>query len=403
MSKLTQYIELTLGEQSKFALPGLGTFRIDRLPARLDRAKGLIYPPTKQVRFNPGNAADDGILRRLYLTGDGTPEEQTQIAGERLRADMEEMVKVLETDAPVTIGHLGMLIRDPWQSGKITFRSDGGARGFDLPAVTLMLRDGAGSEGMEQEIRSASREPGTQENYPAEPAKGVSIIETPTLVTSPKPDTEASHTAQPIEEPSTSEAQTPMPPAEPTPEPVTEPHLTPTPSHPTSETTLQHERPRESKSKALQVIIGCLIGLMILGGIIFLITRGGKTAQQPQPQPTPAPTTQQAPATKPQAPVAKPITPQRETYKGLPIYRQGEITPRHYIIIASLMTDKEMETYLKSHKVHETFPDAGILMMRNGQRRIFSHALEDSDRALERMREIRKEREYSQSWIYLDK
>lgn len=398
MSKLTQYIELTLGEQSKFALPGLGTFRIDRLPARLDRAKGLIYPPTKQVRFNPGNAADDGILRRLYLTGDGTPEEQAQIAGERLRADIEEMVKVLETGAPVTIGHLGMLIRDPWQSGKITFRSDGGARGFDLPAVTLMLRDGAGSEGMEQEIRSASREQDTQESYPAE---GFSVIETPTPVTSPEPDTEASYPAHHVEEPSTSEAQTPMPPAEPTPEPVAEPPLIPTPSHPTSETTSQHEKPRESKSKALQIIIGCLIGLVVLGGIIFLITRGGKPAQQPQP--TPAPATQKAPATKPQEPVAKPVTPQRETYKGLPIYRQGEVTPRHYIIIASLMTDKEMETYLKSHEVHETFPDAGILMMRNGQRRIFSHVLKDSDRALEQMREVRKEREYSQSWIYLDK
>lgn len=401
MSKLTQYIELTLGEQSKFALPGLGTFRIDRLPARLDRGKGLIYPPTKQVRFNPGNAADDGILRRRYLSGEGTPEEQAQVAGERLRADIEEMVKVLETGAPVTIGHLGMLIRDPWQSGKITFRSDGGARGFDLPAVTLMLRDGAGSEGMEQEIRSASQEPDAQESYPAEPDEGSSITEAPFTVTSPDPDTEASYSAEPVKETSTPEAQTPTPPAEPTPEPVAEPPLTPTPSHPTDETTLQHERPRESKSKALQIIIGCLIGLVVLGGIIFLITRGGKPA--PQPQPTPTPTTQQAPAVKPQEPVAKPITPQRETYKGLPIYRQGEITPRHYIIIASLMTDKEMETYLKSHKVHETFPDAGILMMRNGQRRIFSHALEDSDRALEQMREVRKEREYSQSWIYLDK
>lgn len=398
MSKLTQYIELTLGEQSKFALPGLGTFRIDRLPARLDRGKGLIYPPTKQVRFNPGNAADDGILRRHYMPGEGTPEEQAQVAGERLRADIEEMVKVLETGAPVTIGHLGMLIRDPWQSGKITFRSDGGARGFDLPAVTLMLRDGAGSEGMEQEIRSASQEPDTRESYPAE---GASIIETPTPVTSPEPVNESTLPHSADEAPMSEEAQTPIPPAEPTPEPVTEPPLTPTPSHPTSETTLQHERPRESKSKALQIIIGCLIGLMVLGGIIFLITRGGKPA--PQPQPTPAPTAQQAPAVKPQEPVAKPTTPQRETYKGLPVYQQGEIIPRHYIIIASLMTDKEMETYLKSHKVQETFPDAGILMMRNGQRRIFSDALEDSDRAVERMREIRKEREYSQSWIYLDK
>lgn len=401
MSKLTQYIELTLGEQSKFALPGLGTFRIDRLPARLDRGKGLIYPPTKQVRFNPGNAADDGILRRRYLSGEGTLEEQAQVAGERLRADIEEMVKVLETGAPVTIGHLGMLIRDPWQSGKITFRSDGGARGFDLPAVTLMLRDGAGSEGMEQEIQAASREPDTRESYPAEPAEGASIIETPTPVTSPEPVNESTLPQSDDEAPMSEEAQTPMPPAEPTPEPVKEGSLTSTPSHPTSETALQHERPRESKSKALQIIIGCLIGLMVLGGIIFLITRGGKPA--PQPQPTPAPTTQQAPAVKPQEPVAKPTTPQRETYKGLPIYQQGEIIPRHYIIIASLMTDKEMETYLKSHKVRETFPDAGILMMRNGQRRIFSDALDDSDRALERMREVRKEREYSQSWIYLDK
>ena len=344
MSKLTQYIELTLGEQSKFALPGLGTFRIDRLPARLDRAKGLIYPPRKQVRFNTGNAADDGILRRLYLSGEGSPEEQDLIAGERLRADIAELSERLETGAPVTIGHLGMLIRDPWQSGKITFRSDGGAQGFDLPAVTLMMRDGAVPE-EEEEI--PTEEPHTL----AEPAP-------------PEP------MPAPIE-----------------PIPSTEPEEQP-----------QHHG--ESKSKAVQIIIGCLIGLLVLGGVIFLITRSGKPTSHPQPAPTEQAT---APREEPKPIVETPEEPQRETYEGLPIYRQGEITPRHYIIIASLMTDREMETYLKSHKLLETFPDAGILMMRNGQRRIFSHALEDSDRALEQMREVRKKREYSQSWIYLDK
>ena len=344
MSKLTQYIELTLGEQSKFALPGLGTFRIDRLPARLDRAKGLIYPPRKQVRFNSGNAADDGILRRLYLSGEGSPEEQDLIAGERLRADIAELSERLETGAPVTIGHLGMLIRDPWQSGKITFRSDGGAQGFDLPAVTLMMRDGAVPE-EEEEIP-------TEESLTlAEPA-----------------------------------------PPEPMPAPI-EPS-------PTTEPEEQPHHHGESKSKAVQIIFGCLIGLLVLGGVIFLITRSGKPTSHPQPVPTEQAT---APREEPKPIVETPEEPQRETYEGLPIYRQGEITPRHYIIIASLMTDREMETYLKSHKLLETFPDAGILMMRNGQRRIFSHALEDSDRALEQMREVRKKREYSQSWIYLDK
>lgn len=361
MSKLTQYIELTLGEQSKFALPGLGTFRIDRLPARLDRAKGLIYPPRKQVRFNSGNAADDGILRRLYLSGDGSPEEQALAAGERLRADIAELSERLETGAPVTIGHLGMLIRDPWQSGKITFRSDGGARGFDLPAVTLMMRDGS--------------VPDEREEIPL-----YSTPEQPVPSVEPIPD-------EPVQ---TEEVSTPTetltPPIEPR---NPEPHHT------------------QSKSKAVQIIIGCLIGLVLLGGIILLITRGGKPTSHPQPATTEQ-TTRAVEQTKPvvetpEEPAAKPAEPKRETYEGLPIYQQGEITPRHYIIIASLMTDKEMENYLKSHKLLETFPDAGILMMRNGQRRIFSHALKDSDRAVEQMREVRKEREYSQSWIYLDK
>lgn len=361
MSKLTQYIELTLGEQSKFALPGLGTFRIDRLPARLDRAKGLIYPPRKQVRFNSGNAADDGILRRLYLSGEGSPEEQTLAAGERLRADVAELSERLETGAPVTIGHLGMLIRDPWQSGKITFRSDGGARGFDLPAVTLMMRDGAVPEEREE-------------------IPHYSTTEQPEPVVEPIPD-------EPVQtEEVSTPTETPTPPIEPR---NPEPHHT------------------QSKSKAVQIIIGCLIGLVLLGGIILLITRGGKPTSHPKPVPTEQ-TTRAVAQTKPvvesaEESTAKPAEPKRETYEGLPIYRQGEITPRHYIIIASLMTDKEMENYLKSHKLLETFPDAGILMMRNGQRRIFSHALEDSDRAVEQMREVRKEREYSQSWIYLDK
>ena len=354
MSKLTQYIELTLGEQSKFAIPGLGTFRIDRLPARLDRAKGLIYPPRKQVRFNSGNAADDGILRRLYLSGEGSPEEQTLAAGERLRADIAELSERLETGAPVTIGHLGMLIRDPWQSGKITFRSDGGARGFDLPAVTLMMRDGAVPEEREEiPFYSTTEQPAP----PVEP-----ILDEPVQT----------------EEVSTP-TETPAPPIEP---------RSPERNH------------SQSKSKAVQIIIGCLIGLVLLGGVILLITRSGKPTPHPQPVPTEQAT---APREEPKPIVETPEEPQRETYEGLPIYRQGEITPRHYIIIASLMTDREMENYLKSHKLLETFPDAGILMMRNGQRRIFSHALEDSDRAVEQMREVRKEKEYSQSWIYLDK
>ena len=360
MSKLTQYIELTLGEQSKFALPGLGTFRIDRLPARLDRTKGLIYPPRKQVRFNSGNAADDGILRRLYLSGEGSPEEQALAAGERLRADIAELSERLESGAPVTIGHLGMLIRDPWQSGKITFRSDGGARGFDLPAVTLMMRDGAVPEEREEiPLYSTPEQPASpEEPIPDEPVPSE-------VLTSP--------------------AEEPTPPTE--------------PSSP-------ERNPAQSKSKAVQIIIGCLIGLVLLGGIILLITRGGKpTSQQPAltEQATKAVEQTQPVVETPEEPAVQPTEPKRETYEGLPIYRQGEITPRHYIIIASLMTDREMENYLKSHKLLETFPDAGILMMRNGQRRIFSHALEDSDRALEQMREVRKEREYSQSWIYLDK
>lgn len=360
MSKLTQYIELTLGEQSKFALPGLGTFRIDRLPARLDRAKGLIYPPRKQVRFNSGNAADDGILRRLYLSGEGSPEEQTLAAGERLRADIAELSDRLETGAPVTIGHLGMLIRDPWQSGKITFRSDGGARGFDLPAVTLMMRDGAVPEEREEiPLYSTTEQPEPPVEQILDEPVQTEEVSTPT--------------------------ETPTPPIEPK---NPEPHHT------------------QSKSKAVQIIIGCLIGLVLLGGIILLITRGGKpTSQHPAltEQATKAVEQTQPVVEAPEEPAVQPAEPKRETYEGLPIYRQGEITPRHYIIIASLMTDKEMENYLKSHKLLETFPDAGILMMRNGQRRIFSHALEDSDRAVEQMREVRKEREYSQSWIYLDK
>ena len=240
MSKLTQYIELTLGEQSKFALPGLGTFRIDRLPARLDRAKGLIYPPRKQVRFNSGNAADDGILRRLYLSGEGSPEEQALAAGERLRADIAELSERLETGAPVTIGHLGMLIRDPWQSGKITFRSDGGARGFDLPAVTLMMRDGAVVPEEREEIPLYSTT--MQSDSPVEPIPDEPV---PSEVIS-------------------SQAEESTPPIEP---------RSPERNH------------SQSKSKAVQIIIGCLIGLVLLGGIILLIPRSGKPTSHPQPVP----------------------------------------------------------------------------------------------------------------------
>lgn len=394
MSMLTQYIELTLGEQTKLALPGLGTFRIDRLPARLDKAKGLIYPPRRQIRFNPGNAADDGILRRLYMTGEGTPEEQSTVAAERMRADIEELRSQLETGTPVAIGHLGMLVRDPWQSGKITFRSDASAQAFDLPATTLMTRERTPEEPQTSTTKTSTK------------------TEIPTFVTpeEPTPPVEESVPDAEEEEEIVAEPE-PQKPLIPETEPASvraeEPTIvaTATPTHETVDEE-RLERQRRRSRRATTYLIGSILALLLLGLIVLLVTRGGSSDGESSRQRA---TTEQV-ETKPAPVPAEPTpveeqskAPERETLHNLPVYNQGEVTPRHYIIIASLMTDKELENYIKTHDVKETFPEAGILMMRNGQRRIFSHALSDADEAVQTMREVRRHKDYSQSWIYQDK
>lgn len=365
MSKLTQYIELTLGEQSKLALPGLGTFRIDRIPARLDKAKGLIYPPRRQIRFNPGNATDDGILRRLYMSGDGTPEEQSILAAEQLRADIEELKGLLETGTPVAIGHLGMLVRDPWQSGRITFRSDTSAQAFDLPSTTLMTRERKYEEKDPSQIGVET--PSEEELTP--------VIEEPTSIVEEEP------------EPIRAEAPQTPPPTPPTPDPLDEERL---------------ERHRQRSRRAVIYLIGSILALLLIGLIVLLVTRGGPPRQKQETATVQVETKAPAPV-EPAPEPEQPKETKRETLHGLPVYSQGEVTPRHYIVIASLMTDTELKNYIKTHDVKGTFPEAGILMMRNGQRRIFSHALDDADKAVETMREVRHHKDYSQSWIYQDK
>jgi cell division septation protein DedD len=59
---LSHYIHQLLYTQSRFSLPGLGSFEVQHAPALVDQVQGQVSAPAKAITFNTNLVMDDGVL-----------------------------------------------------------------------------------------------------------------------------------------------------------------------------------------------------------------------------------------------------------------------------------------------------------------------------------------------------
>ncbi|RME92199.1 MAG: hypothetical protein D6772_17220 [Bacteroidetes bacterium] len=71
--KLSYYINQLLYTQSRFSLPGLGSFEVQHAPALVDQVQGQVIAPAKTITFNTNLVMDDGILATHIAQVSGEP------------------------------------------------------------------------------------------------------------------------------------------------------------------------------------------------------------------------------------------------------------------------------------------------------------------------------------------
>lgn len=136
METLGIHIEYLLQRHECVILPGIGAFIVSNDAARIDMATGEIIPPTRSICFNSAVCNDDGLLVNSMA-------RRERISFAKARQDMqrqiENMRRVLESDAEVTIGKVGILRLD--NEGNISFMPRLDARAMSarmgMPALDL--------------------------------------------------------------------------------------------------------------------------------------------------------------------------------------------------------------------------------------------------------------------------
>jgi hypothetical protein len=116
MEQLSLHIEYLLLRHDCVIVPGFGAFINVRESAHVDRFTGVIYPGTREVRFNGSLTHDDGLL-----AGSFARREQVSFAEgrEMLRQEIAALSSTLTGDGEVTLGGLGILRKDI--EGHVTF------------------------------------------------------------------------------------------------------------------------------------------------------------------------------------------------------------------------------------------------------------------------------------------
>lgn len=267
-------------ENDRVALPGVGCFVAEIVPASFSDKGYTINPPYRRLYFR--TRPDDGeLLVDLYSKSNGVPVEDAR----RIITDfLTEMKEVLLGRKVIVFPGLGRLRAT--RENNIFFVADEGLdiypEGFGLQSLSLKTH-----KETEQELSSAMDEIGgilasapAAEPVPAASAEATSEAipeETAEVVAEPMPEPEP--VAEPVAEPS------PVPTPEPAPEPAPEPIIAPTPepvqeaiaetnTEPTPET-IAEPTPEKHMSKGMKaaliaVLSTAAVAALLLGTYLLL-------------------------------------------------------------------------------------------------------------------------------------
>lgn len=115
MYNLTLHIEYLLLRHDCVAVPGIGAFLNEYLPARFDESTGCWMPMSRAVRFNAALSHDDGLLANSFARRHKVSFEE----GRGLLMDsVESLLKSLQSNCEVSLGNLGVL---QFCEGKLVF------------------------------------------------------------------------------------------------------------------------------------------------------------------------------------------------------------------------------------------------------------------------------------------
>ncbi|MDE7413223.1 MAG: hypothetical protein K2N05_05460 [Muribaculaceae bacterium] len=116
MEKLSLHIEYLLLHHDCVIIPDLGAFiSIYKAPA-FDYDKGILTPPSKEIRFNQALRSDDGLLANSYARKYCIPYRE---GSEMLAKTVAELGATLANEGEITFGRIGILKKE--EEGTIVF------------------------------------------------------------------------------------------------------------------------------------------------------------------------------------------------------------------------------------------------------------------------------------------
>lgn len=252
-------------ENDRVALPGVGCFVAEIVPASFSDKGYTINPPYRRLYFR--TRPDDGeLLVDLYSKSNGVPREDARSI---ITDFLTEMKEVLLSRKVIVFPGLGRLRAT--RENNIFFVADEGLdiypEGFGLQSLSLKTH-----KETEQELSSAMDEIGgilasapAAEPVPAASAEATSEAipeETAAVVAEPTPEPVA---AEPVVEPA------PEPILEPAPEPVIEPapELEPV-AEPVAEPSQEKHMPKGLKAALITVLSTAAVAALLLGTYLLL-------------------------------------------------------------------------------------------------------------------------------------
>lgn len=104
MNRIISHTEFILRTTDCVALPGLGAFIVQNIPARYDSASHTFYPPFREIVFNPEIRHNDGILASSVARKENIGYED---ACRIISSEIEVMKASLPNDGEYKFGNLG--------------------------------------------------------------------------------------------------------------------------------------------------------------------------------------------------------------------------------------------------------------------------------------------------------
>ena len=152
MLNFDQLLKDLLYKHNCVVIPGFGGFVAKRIPARFDFENGKVFPPSKQVLFNPNLIDDDGLILHAISSINKISYEESS---HKLSLEVENWKNQIEKGESIDFYAIGRLHLD--KRGRFIFHQDGNSNhlkdsiGLEEISFISLIKEGAEIETSENE------------------------------------------------------------------------------------------------------------------------------------------------------------------------------------------------------------------------------------------------------------